>query len=145
MLRTDKILMPLAKMNQIFSVCFLYHKPNLQQFCPNPVYYLILCEHVKSSNHSIVLGSCMYASKFSSALVQKKTYLIGTFMADKTKIWSKTFQTPENAILSVSETVSFHKIFIASWTEKLVAKSLQTSLESGFRSTSSSSFKKSSL
>ena len=75
----------------------------------------------------------VYASKFSPALVLKKTSLNEAFMAGK-KNWSQTFQTPENTILSVSETDSFDKIFIASWIEKSVDNSLQTSLQSSFRS-----------
>ena len=47
--------------------------------------------------------------------------------AGKNNIRLKNFQTPENTILSLSETDSFDKIFVESWTVKLVANSLQTS------------------
>jgi len=43
-------------------------------------------------------------------------------LAGKSKSWSKTLQTLENAMHS--EPGSFGKIFIASWIEKLVANSL---------------------
>jgi len=45
----------------------------------------------------------------------------------KIKSKPKTFQTPENAMRS--ETDTFDKIFMALWIEKLVANSLQTSTE----------------
>jgi len=32
-------------------VCPFYQKHNFQQFCPNQVCQLVLCEHVESSNH----------------------------------------------------------------------------------------------
>jgi len=48
-------------------------------------------------------------------------------MSAKTKSKPKTFQTPENAMRS--ETDSFDKIFMALWIGKLVANSLQTSTE----------------
>jgi len=49
------------------------------------------------------------------------------FAAGKTKSRPQTFQTQEDAILSLSEIDSFDKIFMASWIVKLVANSLQTS------------------
>ena len=54
----------------------------------------------------------------------KKTSDVSVVSA-KTKSKPKTFQTPEIAMLS--ETDSFDKIFMALWIEKLVANSLQTS------------------
>jgi len=53
------------------------------------------------------------------------------FAAGKNKNRPKTFQTPENTILSLLETDSFDKIFMASWIVKLVANSLQTSTTAG--------------
>jgi len=47
------------------------------------------------------------------------------FAAGKNKSKPKTFQTPENTILSLSKTNSFNKIFTTSWIVKLVVNSLQ--------------------
>jgi len=85
-------------------------------------------------NHQIVLWLWLYASKFLLASVLKRTSLNEAFIAGKTKNWSKTFQTPENA---VAETGSFDKIFISLWIEKLAANSFYSSLQSRFRSRSS--------
>ena len=56
----------------------------------------------------------------------KKSFDV-TVVSAKTKSKPETFQTPENAMRS--ETDSFDKIFMALWIEKLVASSLQTSTE----------------
>jgi len=50
MLRADKILELLTKINQSFSVCPHNQKNNFHQFCLNQVCQLVLYEHVKLSN-----------------------------------------------------------------------------------------------
>jgi len=61
MLRADKILKLLPKVNQSFSVCPHYQKHTLHQLCLNQVCQLVLYEHVKPSNLLIVLKLWLYA------------------------------------------------------------------------------------
>ena len=68
MLRADKILKLLTKINQHFSVCLLYWKPDFHQFCLNHVCQLVLYEHVKSSNRSIILKLWLYAGPLKETL-----------------------------------------------------------------------------
>ena len=64
MLRANKILKPLQKINPTVSLCPFYQKYNFQHFYPNQVCQLVLCEHAKSSNHLIVIKSWLYEDRY---------------------------------------------------------------------------------
>jgi len=51
------------KINPTLSVCPFYQKHNFQQFCPNQVGQLVLCEHAKSSNRLIVVKTWLYEAE----------------------------------------------------------------------------------
>ena len=90
MLRADKILKLLPKVNQSFSVCPLYQKHTFHQLCLNQVCQLVLYENVKSSN-LLIVKLWLYAGPLKETLPGDK----------KTNTENPSFRSPRRDLYSL--------------------------------------------